>query len=183
MRSLSTGSSGPPSDPSRSGAAMPWARQARGSAAAEALDDGEAGEEEATAEGEDALAGEDEVPVDGLDEGIDEAPVEIAEGDEIAEELDEIGVQDDLKDSVEGSLRLKRLLSRDDVDSNKRQKTDDDDHLDPMSRMKIKQLLTRWGAMQDVTMKHVLEQLSLEELTHLFTTNFVPPHNDPRKST
>jgi len=169
---------------------MPWGRQARGSAA-EAVDEGEAVEaaegEEAILEGEDALVGEEDVPEDDLG-GIDEAPAEIAEGDGVAadgsldHELDQIGVQEDLKDSVEGSLRLKRLLSRDNPDASKRQKTDDDDFLDPMARAKVRQLLTRWGAIQDVTMNHVLEQLSLEELTHLFTSGFVPPRNDPRKS-
>jgi len=166
---------------------MPWARQARGSAADAMGAEGAAEGEEAVFDGADVPVGEEEVPDDGLDEGIDEAPAEVAEGDAEADgglndELDEVGVQEHLKDSVEGSLRLKRLLSRDDVDDGKRQKIDDIDHLDPVAKTKIRQLLTRWGAMQDVTMKHVLEQLSLEELNHLFTSGFVPPQNDNRKS-
>jgi hypothetical protein len=147
----------------------------------------EPGAEEDVAEEAEAVPEEEDE-----EQGIDEAPVEITEGDDAPVVEDEaeaedggdgIEVQEHLKDSVEGSLRLKRLLSRDeDVSNGKRLKVGNDDEQRPIVQAKIRQLMTKWGALQDTMMKHVLENLSLEELSHLLSSGFVPNKMDARKS-
>jgi len=105
---------------------------------------------------------------------------EAAEGEEHEGDDDNDGdepeVQEHLKDAVEGSLRLKRLLNRDEgnMPANKKRKKLDGDGPRPIEQAKVKQLLTKWTLQTDAVVKHVLENLSLVELKTLVDTNYVP---------
>eukprot|EP00419_Tripos_fusus_P054116 CAMPEP_0172810922 /NCGR_PEP_ID=MMETSP1075-20121228/9100_1 /TAXON_ID=2916 /ORGANISM="Ceratium fusus, Strain PA161109" /LENGTH=556 /DNA_ID=CAMNT_0013650297 /DNA_START=69 /DNA_END=1736 /DNA_ORIENTATION=+ len=146
----------------------------------------------AHAEQEEAVGdGEEEEIVDAGGETLDDykyAPVEEAPPEEAKEEDaskpgdDEPVVQEHLRDSVEGSLRLKRLLSRDDNERAGKRLKDDDDGQRPIVQAKVNQLLTRWNLKTDVVMKHVLDNMSLEELNHVMATNYSPSKFDPRKT-
>jgi len=128
----------------------------------------EAGEEAA---GEEAAA-EDEVAE--LDE---EMQMAIAAGD--AGDVEEATGGDDeeevaahLKEAVEGSFRMKRLLERDDDDadnkSSKKAKV-----MTPEKEM-INKLLAKWALQGEAVTRHVLHQLPLDELNMLNTTNYMP---------
>lgn len=89
------------------------------------------------------------------------------------EEIDD--VQEHLRDSVEGTLRLKRLLSEDSEaaasGSFKRSKTAD---FPPEQVSKIEYLMSKWGLPEDKVMLHVLEGLDMDELEYLDTSEFEP---------
>jgi len=133
--------------------------------------------DEEVAEEEVALA-DDEVDGDQADEAeLDD--VDATDEDADAAELDEEEeVEEHLKDAVEGSLRLKRLLSRDaDGKPNKKAKFAEP----PLEvQEKVKLLLARWGLQGDSGVKHVMLNLPIEELQIL--SNFTPNKNDPRKT-
>jgi len=162
------------------------------------------GEEDGGEEG--LLGGDEGVPgdgadadVDALNDGIDETPVELdaaggeaeaapeAEPEAAAEEEDEdaeaADVADHLKDAIEGSLRLKRMLSRDDTatggDAKKRKL--DGEGPRPIIEAKVRQILLKWNSLTDPVMKHVLDQCTVEELQSLLVGNFVPNKFDQRK--
>lgn len=112
------------------------------------------------------------------EEALEEEQVpEDEDSDEAFDE--EVEVQDHLKDAVEGSIRLKRLLSR-----------DEDDQPDKKKRKagqsevatKVKELLTKWGTLQDAVTKHVLNGLTVAELQELQTTNYMPDKFNQWKS-
>mmetsp|Transcript_51775 Transcript_51775/g.116560 ORF Transcript_51775/g.116560 Transcript_51775/m.116560 type:complete len:509 (-) Transcript_51775:95-1621(-) len=123
---------------------------------------------EAFEDGEAAADGE-EVPLEELPP--DEVPVD-----------DEPEVEEHLKDSVEGSLRLKRLLSRDGEPGGKRRRIEGEDEQRPIVQAKVNQLLTKWNLRTDAVMRHVLDSMTAEELKHLSDTNYAPDRFNPRKT-
>lgn len=105
------------------------------------------------------------------------------------EDDDNEGVQDHLKDAVEGTLRLKRLLSSDDqapdellesAGLTKRRKIKATQG--PEEQAKVKKLLTKWGLLQDQISGHVLEGLNLKELEVLDASGYVPDKFNQWKS-
>jgi len=121
---------------------------------------------------EEDAAPDEEVP----DEVPEEAPQEEAKEEADEEEADEDGVdvQEHLKDSVDGSLRLKRLLSRDDEEQGPGKKRKVDIEAIPGQAAKIKGLLLKWGLVNDAVCQHVLTGLSVAELQEIANSNFVP---------
>mmetsp|Transcript_655 Transcript_655/g.1108 ORF Transcript_655/g.1108 Transcript_655/m.1108 type:complete len:539 (+) Transcript_655:51-1667(+) len=151
-------------------------------------------EEEGAAEnGEDELqgvlqrmdevaAGEDEEEM-GIDEMADAAPDENEPPPEAsppeADPDEDDDVEEHLKDAVEGSFRLKRLLLADDGPGAKKAKTCE---RTPEEEKKIKQLLTRWALTEDAGSRHVIENTSSENLDALIASKFVPQKNHPKKT-
>lgn len=143
---------------------------------------------EGLAELEAELADNGEEGGDPLDGGVDEQDLELPpmddppadEVDEDAELMDGVEVQEHLKDAVEGSLRLKRMLSRDEDGGDKKRVKLDDETM--AKQAKGRQLMIRWGCMQDAVMNHVLEECSIEELQFLINTNFSPNKFDQKKT-
>ncbi|CAE7476181.1 Ranbp2 [Symbiodinium sp. CCMP2592] len=81
-------------------------------------------------------------------------------------------------DAVEGTLRLKRLLSQDDEApeealNGKKRRTKKDSATPAADEARIQQLLTRWGLLQDKVTRHVLETLTPDELK-LLDDSYVP---------
>jgi len=132
------------------------------------------------APGDDDFGVEDSAPTN-----ADDAEVELDESDEDEGLCDDAEVQDHLKDSVKGSLRLKRLLSQDEdaaeQPANKRQKKDVSAKRQEFDA-KVRMLLLRFASAQDVVMKHVLDQCTMEELEQLTASKFVPNKFDQRKT-
>eukprot|EP00434_Breviolum_minutum_P022124 symbB.v1.2.019533.t1/scaffold1599.1/size109767/3 len=97
----------------------------------------------------------------------------MAAADDDEEGIDD--VQEHLRDSVEGTLRLKRLLSADSEadggSSLKRLKSEDQS---PETTSKIEYLLSKWGLHDDKVMLHVLEGLEIDELEYLDSSEFQP---------
>eukprot|EP00930_Biecheleria_cincta_P069325 TRINITY_DN5707_c0_g1_i1.p1 TRINITY_DN5707_c0_g1~~TRINITY_DN5707_c0_g1_i1.p1 ORF type:complete len:501 (-),score=116.53 TRINITY_DN5707_c0_g1_i1:194-1696(-) len=103
--------------------------------------------------------------------------VDPAEEDDLFD--DGVEVEEHLKDAVEGSLRLKRLLSRDEEDSTgKKRKTE----IDPATEKKIVALMTKWMQPNDRMIRHVLEQCSGTELDELAGSKYVPERSNVWKS-
>eukprot|EP00928_Gymnodinium_smaydae_P069612 TRINITY_DN531_c0_g1_i1.p1 TRINITY_DN531_c0_g1~~TRINITY_DN531_c0_g1_i1.p1 ORF type:complete len:506 (-),score=137.78 TRINITY_DN531_c0_g1_i1:142-1659(-) len=118
------------------------------------------------------------------EDGAEEAPPEEvaeAEAEADAEEDEEEDVDEDLKDAVEGSFRLKRLLSQDDSKGGQKRRRLDAE-ADPEIQQRLKLLLTRWALSTDNSVRHVLENASVEELQFLIDTKFVPSKTDQRKT-
>eukprot|EP00930_Biecheleria_cincta_P021010 TRINITY_DN15660_c0_g2_i1.p1 TRINITY_DN15660_c0_g2~~TRINITY_DN15660_c0_g2_i1.p1 ORF type:complete len:500 (+),score=117.16 TRINITY_DN15660_c0_g2_i1:132-1631(+) len=112
-----------------------------------------------------------------------ETVVDEEENDEVAEAgndeddvfgLEGVELEDHLKEAVEGSLRLKRLLSRDSEEGGspggKKRRTD----ISPEKEAMISTLLTKWMMGQDAMVRHVLEQGTEEELTQVAQSKFSP---------
>mmetsp|Transcript_37263 Transcript_37263/g.60050 ORF Transcript_37263/g.60050 Transcript_37263/m.60050 type:complete len:484 (-) Transcript_37263:30-1481(-) len=97
------------------------------------------------------------------------------------EEDDNEGVQEHLKDAVEGTLRLKRMLSND-VDSGSSKKRKVEERCGPAQAAKIQHLLMKWTSTDDPVTKHVLEGITLEECELLDTNNFTPDKYNMWKS-
>lgn len=131
--------------------------------------------------------GEDEVPVEITEEAAEGA--DVAEEDEVDDddaEDDEGGnddfegveVDENLKDAVEGSLRLKRLLSRDEdlgAPLKKRRKSEAHEGYDTVEfKEKVSAILTKWNLQQDAVCKHVLCTLKPEELEDLSKSGWKP---------
>mmetsp|Transcript_83059 Transcript_83059/g.146731 ORF Transcript_83059/g.146731 Transcript_83059/m.146731 type:complete len:480 (-) Transcript_83059:113-1552(-) len=93
-----------------------------------------------------------------------------------AHDGEEVG--EHLKEAVEGTLRLKRLLSEDSQDGGdaKKRKGGDADtfRCGPEETKKVKQLLGKWSCGDDVVVRHVLEGCELAELEMLVTANWSP---------
>jgi hypothetical protein len=141
------------------------------------------------------LRPEEENPEDELaEDDADEAPAFLEEGgaddgtvveeEEINSDFEGVDVEESLKDSVEGSLRLKRLLSRDDdLDGGeKKRRRGFEESEKPEFKLKVNMLLGRWGLLQDKVCKHVLDSLTLDELTELAATNYSPDKYNNWKS-
>lgn len=160
----------------------------------ENAEDGEV-HDEASVENEPAAAGVDLDEFPGENEVLPVAPDDIKEcslcrlshsNGHIDELEDEFDVDEVLRDAVEGSLRLKRLL-RSDVDGSdfcetaaKRRKTDVTVR-SAAEHAKVNMLLNKWGLQGDAITRHVLENLTLSELTHLATSNYAPEQNNAWK--
>merc|ERR1719446_1993432 len=105
------------------------------------------------------------------EEFVEEEVVEEEEADDAAldfepGEMEE--VSEHLKEAVEGSFQMKRMLEREEKEENgsKKPKTEED---------KVRQkLLVKWGLTEDLVVKHTLRNLALRELTTLDTTNYCP---------
>jgi len=143
-------------------------------------------EEEEQQLGEEEEQLEEEVPAEEQEEQEEQeepAQEEAAPQEEEEEDDDGVEVQEHLKDAVEGSLRLKRLLSRDEESgpTAKRRKTEGADGR-PIVQAKVKQLLTKWQLITDAVAKHVLDGLTLEELTEISNSNYAPDKFNMQKS-
>lgn len=146
--------------------------------------------------GADGEAGVDELGMDGM-EGMNEQDIEAleaelagaegAEGVEAAtgeddgaledeDEEDEEGVevQEHLKDAVEGSLRLKRLLSRDEEEKPGKKKRRLGTGEDAEKQVKVKQLIAKWQLQTDAVVAHVLQALTPEELDDINKSGYIP---------
>jgi len=100
---------------------------------------------------------------------------EEVEVEEEAAEPEEDQVEEHLKDAVEGSLRLKRLLQDDSKGTGpatKKIKTNGDER--QAESAKARQLMTKWGLVGDSSVKHVLDHLSMQDLTSLLSSNYAP---------
>jgi len=99
--------------------------------------------------------------------------------EDAGEEIEEEGVeiQEHLKDAVEGSLRLKRLLTQDDDENPAKKQKMDSPHM-----QKVSQLLTKWRIPTDAICHHVLAQLPPEELDGVIASNYVVDINNQWKS-
>jgi hypothetical protein len=141
-------------------------------------------EEEVAEEVAEEAGADEEVPE--LDEDMQAAiagaplgspdPEEEAAEDEDEEAAD---VAAHLKEAVEGSFRMKRLIERD----------DDDDGKDPKKakistpeQEIIKKLMARWQMVGDLVIEYVLKNRDLEELKFLDSTNYVPDKYNMWKS-
>lgn len=120
-------------------------------------------------------------------DGEDQEVVEQAE-DVAQEEDDDEGVQEHLKDAVEGTLRLKRILSSEHeaieggTGTSKKRKLYED-LVGPAVAAKIQHLMMKWGIIDDAVTKHVLEGLTLVELETLESSGWVPDKFNMWKST
>jgi len=94
---------------------------------------------------------------------------------------DNEGVQEHLKEAVEGTLRLKRLLSEDsqasqEGGSTKKKRTTT--RITDQHSAKVTSLMKKWGVEYDVVLQYVLEGAEAEELQMLENTNWKPdPYN------
>lgn len=99
------------------------------------------------------------------EDGAEDAGIE----EEAEEDADGIEVQEHLKDAVEGSLRLKRLLTQEeDENPAKRQKVETSPKL-----LKVKQLLAKWRIPTDKVSEHVLAQLPEIEIDAIIASNYM----------
>jgi len=145
-----------------------------------------AGDEEESGEIEGLEKALAEVDGEGADldlaEPEEEAAPEPAEEEEEADDDDDAAViPNHLQDAVEGSLRLKRMLSQDSVPgaAAKKRKLDEPR---PIIQAKVRQILQKFQSTTDVVMKFVLDQASVEELQYLLSGNFIPNKYDQRKT-
>jgi hypothetical protein len=155
---------------------------------------GEEAEEEAVEEEaveDEAAEAEEEVPPEDEEMGEDEeapieeeeAPAEEEAAPEEEEAAEEDQVEEHLKDAVEGSLRLKRMLNEGGGPAAKKHKTENGH--DPERKaadLKIKQLMMRWQTPGDASLKHVLDQLPMPELDALIKSMFTPDRFHPKKT-
>mmetsp|Transcript_7436 Transcript_7436/g.16401 ORF Transcript_7436/g.16401 Transcript_7436/m.16401 type:complete len:522 (-) Transcript_7436:75-1640(-) len=130
-----------------------------------------------------------------MEEGDDEDPNEAGEDllaqaealaqennvndEEEDDENEDLDVSENLKDAVHGSLRLKRLLSRDEDDAqqSKKRKTEDTEK-DAL----VQKLLKRWALETDIVVKHVLTSNTLEELQAHDASSYAPDKFNQWKS-
>jgi len=123
---------------------------------------------------DDGLGGEAlEEDLGGGGEGADDIVIPEEEVDIVAEEG--IEMEDHLKEAVEGSLRLKRLLSEDDAGERKKLRSDDPEGV---VEEKCKKILLKWQCQTDTIVKHVLEGARPEQLDELIKGTWRPdPYN------
>lgn len=141
-------------------------------------------EEAVEAEGEAVEAEEEAVEAEEEAVEAEEIVEPCEEEEEEDEELED--VQEHLRDSVEGSLRLKRMLNQDleddeneDAGAKKRRRLDGPS---PEIEAKVTQLLLSWKSGQDLIMRYVLEQLPMEELDNIVASKWKPDHFSGRKT-
>lgn len=127
----------------------------------------EPAEEEAAAEEEEAA--EEEVAEE--EDAMVEEEEEVAEEEEEAAEEEQ--VEEHLKDAVEGSLRIKRMLEGD-TGGGAAKKVKVNGAAATAESAKIRQLVTKWGLVGDTSVTHVLDQLPMAELTALISSNYMP---------
>jgi len=131
--------------------------------AEEEVPEEEAMEEEVEQEEEEAV---EEEPA------AEEEEVAVEEEEPAEEEAEEDQCEEHLKDAVEGSLRLKRLLTGGSGPAAKKSKTDNG-NARVAETAKVRQLLSKWQ-LQCPSCKHVLDQLPMDELQNLLNTNYCP---------
>jgi hypothetical protein len=111
-----------------------------------------------------------------LDDDMKAALEGTVEGSPLVEEEDEdevLGegeVAEHLKEAVEGSFRMKRMLENDEEEhpQSKIQKVQT-----PHDKL-VTKILTKWGSLDDLVQKYVLQECDIEELKFLDTTNYAP---------
>jgi hypothetical protein len=122
--------------------------------------------EEGAEENGEAVAEEEEVAVE------EEAP---GDDDDFAEGED---VEEHLKEAVEGSFRMKRLLEKaaeeDNEPANKKPKTPEEEI--------IQKMLTKWGLVTDRVVRHCLKNMHMEDLEALNKSGYAPQKNNEWKS-
>jgi len=125
--------------------------------------------------------------IDDADAGVEgeEAADEAGEDeDAVDEEADEEteGVEEHLKDAVEASLRVKRLLTGEDGENgdSKRRRLDQGPKAEHDA--KVNQLLTKWQLQADQVTRHVLDNMTQLEIQTLFDTNYTPDKFNQWKS-
>lgn len=99
----------------------------------------------------------------------------MAEGDGESE------IADHLKDSVEGNLRLKRMLSEDGLGKDPKKRKLLGSSPNPMMQSKINMIAQKWGGM-DAICKHVLEGMTVQEMNQLMQGTFWPDPNHHMRS-
>lgn len=105
-------------------------------------------------------------------------------------EDDDEGVQEHLKDAVEATVRLKRILSQDNElleengggISKRRRKMLIEYRVGPKETAKIRSLMTKWGVPDDAVTRHVLEGMLYEELEQLEGSGYIPDRYNMWKS-
>lgn len=140
-------------------------------------------------------AQEDDILLGGVDEApaiIEESAAEAVEAaveaaieddEEDSEEgFDLLEVDEHLKESVEGSMRLKRLLSRDEDDMKNPAKRRKKSTEEIKHTAKVLSILTRWNLHTDAVCKHVLESLTYQELEDIGKSNWRPDSFNQWKS-
>jgi hypothetical protein len=108
-----------------------------------------------------------------IDGNVEGSPV--VEGDEEDEEGEEgeegeDGVAEHLKEAVEGSLRMKRLLENDGEDEPNKKKG----KTSTPEMAVINKLLTKWQMIDDLVCKYVLTECDMAELKALDVSGYVP---------
>jgi len=107
---------------------------------------------------------------------------DVAEEDDeldVEDDAEELNVQEHLKDAIDGSLRLKRLLSRDD-DTWPNKKKRKIHIFGPEETARVNELLKNWRLEEDYATRYVLEQLPMEELEDVAKSSFKPYMTDKR---
>jgi len=128
-------------------------------------------EEEVAAEGEEEVAELDEDMQAAIATDAMASPVEGEEEDEEAGEGDEEDVAEHLKEAVEGSFRMKRLLETDEAEEPGKKKS----RINTPEQVLIMKLLNKWQMPEDLVTKYVLAEVcDLDELKTLDSSNYVP---------
>jgi len=152
----------------------------------EAIEGMEAGMEDLADDEIDQLESEMLLASEGTPEGTPASPGDggspAPESDPEEELNDDVDVEQHLKDSVEGSLRLKRLLSRDDDEDGTGKKRRKIDGEAEKKLVLCKNLASRWQLVQDAVVLHVLSTCSLAELEELSKSNYCPDKYHHMKS-
>jgi len=128
----------------------------------EPVADEEAFAEEEAFEEEEAVEGEEALEEDVGEEAADELPEEEPEAEVEAD------VEEHLKDAVDGSMRLKRLLTG--GPAGKKQKTSADEG-------KVRGLMMKWQVVGDSGVKHVLDNMEPAELNALIASGYAPGYH------
>eukprot|EP00929_Paragymnodinium_shiwhaense_P121545 TRINITY_DN93823_c0_g1_i1.p1 TRINITY_DN93823_c0_g1~~TRINITY_DN93823_c0_g1_i1.p1 ORF type:complete len:507 (-),score=148.95 TRINITY_DN93823_c0_g1_i1:148-1668(-) len=128
----------------------------------------------------------EEQTADALNEAVEEA----YEGDDLLLDddadglLNEEDLPEQLKDAVEGSLHLKRLLTEDDdkEDGPAKKKWRHSDQHGEAEEEVARKLLKKWQEEDCQVMSHVLQQCNLAELEQLLSSGYMPNKYDMWKS-
>lgn len=128
------------------------------------------------------------VPALILELGQDADPDEDGgEGEEEDEKSEEDVCEEHLKDAVEGTIRLKRILHYEEGvgmggSPVKRRKVVKQARAGVKEQARIRQLLQKWVLTEDAVTQHVLEGLTMQELKYLFDTGYAPDKYNAWKS-
>jgi len=140
-------------------------------------------EQEEIAEEEEAVEEEEAAPEEEEEVAEEEAVEEAAEEEmeaEAEEEPEEDQVEEHLKDAVDGSLRLKRMMEAD--TNGAAAKKIKMSPIGPAEAAKIRAMIARWQLVGDTSVKHVLDQLPLAELQMLETSHYMPDKFHAKKT-
>lgn len=120
---------------------------------------------------------------------MDEVPEdEVTKEEELEENDQDEGAPEHMVDAIEGTIRLKRMLSQDpeaatqDVDgiapASKRRKLEEGRVIGFKERNKVEYLMRKWTCQSDLIIRHVLEGLSMDELNELDKTGYYLDHTN-----